>query len=121
MAKDKANIRKPREYSVHQKAGDGPSGVKQEFDGGCRNARDQMVAATGNGWMNEYYGLAAIQLLKDRRKRGVTRPFIVITAHQTNAICFEHVECVLRLSQAALLIRQRHCGKKTEAPGIIFD
>src|SRR4029077_2050900 len=76
----------------------------------------EMVGATGHSWMDEYNRLTAIQFLKNWSERRIARPFIVIAAHESDAIGLEHIESILSFPQAAFLIGQRHRSKKTEAP-----
>src|SRR5258708_25764038 len=86
MRKNKTDIRKLRECAIDEQTGDAAHGVEVIFDPRSGNAREKVLAAAWRSRVNEYNGLAAIEVLEHGRKNSIARPFIAVIRHHRDAI-----------------------------------
>src|SRR5262249_17623686 len=115
VGEDPTNVRKPRGGAAEHDVRDGARGVGRVFARCRRDAWNEAAAAIGRGRVDIDHGLAPIELLVDRGKRRIAEILVLVTGQQADAVGVERVEGVLDLLEAALRVRRRDDGKKTEA------
>ena len=71
--------------------------------------------------MDEHDGLAAIELVEDRSKRGIARPPAAIAGGETDPVRLEHIEAVGDLAEAALHVEQRQRREEAKPVWMIAD
>ena len=72
----------------------------------------QVDAAVGVGRVGVDHGLAAVELLQDRREVGMAEPLVAVARHHADAVDLERVEGVGDLLQGLVDVRQRQRGEQ---------
>ena len=109
-------LRRAAEHQVR----DGARAVGRVFDRAGRNAGHGVVAAVRRQRMHVDHCLAAVELLVDRRERGIAEILAVIAREHSQAVALQRVEGVFDFLEAALDVERRDGREQAEAARMLL-